>query len=173
MLGAYKSLGFESIVASMQAKYPPRGPTPSSVMAATTISELLVGNTMRYEFLTGSNGELWYRTIDSKATAFASLGGKGISSAPKAVLRQDGVIFVFVRGSDGLTWVCQTVDNGKTWSWESIGGKIFAGSNIEAVSYSQNNLVVYVEGSNGNDVWQCVNDGKTWSGWTQYIAKLA
>jgi hypothetical protein len=177
MLAQYKALGFEPLVAALQAKYPPRGsgPAPTSVTAATTISEILV-NTMRYEFIIGSDQALWYRTIDDtgKASGFTSL--KGVcTSAPKAVLRQDGSINVFVRGADstsGRIYQMVIPKGAATGSYHDLGGKTPAGSAIEAVSYTLNNLVVYVKGTDTNTYANTWN-GTAWSGWKGYIGKIA
>jgi hypothetical protein len=177
MLSQYKALGFEGIVAAMQAKYPPRGTGPapvSTITPASCISEITLVNKMRYEFITGSDQACWYRTIDTtgKASAFTSLGGKCIA-APKAVALPDGSLRVYVIGTTTSVFEKAMTAAG-VWSadWKNLGGLTPKGSSLEAVAYAMNNLVVYVLGTNGSEYTNTWG-GTAWSGWTSYIAKLA
>ena len=181
MLSAYKSLGFESIVSNLQAKYPPNGigpAPPASITPASILSEIMV-NTMRYEFILGSDKAIWYRTIDTagKATAFVSLGGI-CTAGPKASVRGNGTIDVFVRGADtagkvdaGLWHRSLT---GSAWSgWQGLGGILLPGAAIESISTGTNSVSVYVQGvDSAHSVYVQTFDGTKWSGWSQYISKI-
>jgi hypothetical protein len=95
-----------------------------------------------------------------------SLGGN-FTSAPALNSQSDGVVNVFVRGTDGAVW--QRSWNGSAWSdWVSLGGYTIGAPSV--VSRGPNQLDLYARGGDSSIFqrhWDSVNG---WTGWAQVDA---
>ena len=94
----------------------------------------------------------------------ATLGG-ALTSSPAATSPGNGLIDVFVRGTDNALWERKTTNGGTTWSsWYKIGGQILAGTDPAVCAQNANSLDVFVQGTD-DILYYTQWDGTTWSGW--------
>ncbi len=117
-----------------------------------------------------TSGHVWWSN-----GSWSSIGGSATSS-PAATTPSfpNGVIDVFVRGTDGAVWYKTATNNGTTWSgWHSLGGQIASGTGPVACSWGAGRLDVFVEGTNGA-LWHkwSTNSGAAWSKWESLGGKL-
>src|SRR5450759_394872 len=104
-LSRYKALGFEQIVADLQAYYPPWGSWTAvgGALAAGTGPATSAPDANSSDlFVTGTDNALWYKHYQSGSvwSSWKYRGG-ALSSSPAAVARPNGKIDVLVRGTDG------------------------------------------------------------------------
>ena len=121
-----------------------------------------------------TSGHVWWNYAGSESD-WSSIGGVATSS-PAATTPSfgNGVIDVFVRGTDNALWSTTTTNNGTSWSsWHSLGGQLAAGTGPAACSWGAGRLDVFVQGTNGAlyHKWS-TNSGATWSGWQSLGGKL-
>jgi hypothetical protein len=119
-----------------------------------------------------TSGHVWWM---NSTGGWSSIGGVATSS-PAATTPSfgNGVIDVFVRGTDNALWSTTTTNNGASWSsWHSLGGQLAAGTGPAACSWGAGRLDVFVQGTNGA-LWHkwSTNSGATWSGWESLGGKL-
>jgi hypothetical protein len=126
MLGRYKDLEFESIVAKLQGNWPanplsnvpPIIPTPEAKPGppeATT-------NADAYIFITGQDSALWAQEFrDGKWSDWYWLGGRVIGVPEQ--LKLGNSVLVQVVGTDQAVWI-RSVTEGKWSGWTSHGGKV-------------------------------------------------
>ena len=111
-------------------------------------------------FAKGPDWALWWKHWNGQGwSAWTSLGGY-LTADPAAVSRGEGVIDVFVRGSNGALW--QREYNNGWGSWSSLGGQLASGTGPAACSWGAGRLDVFVTGTSGV-LWH-------WSGsWDQSL----
>jgi len=106
-LTRYKELGFEQIVAKLQAYYPPWGawsPVGGQLAAGTGPAASAQNANSAELFVRGTDNAFWYKHYQSGSwSSWKSLGGS-MTASQAAVSRPNGKIDVFVRGSDGVLW---------------------------------------------------------------------
>jgi hypothetical protein len=121
-----------------------------------------------------TSGHVWWNQSFYQSS-WTSLGGSATSSpAATTPSMVNGVIDVFVRGTDGAVWYKSTTNNGTSWSsWHSLGGQLASGTGPAACSWGAGRLDVFVQGTNGAlyHKWSA-NFGATWSGWENLGGKL-
>jgi len=117
----------------------------------------------------GTDNELWLKQINPPSNWLnLGLGGFKLTSKPSATA---GVLSVpgneaediVARGTDGAVWDQETNYHGVT-PWDSIGGRVLAGTGPAAVNAGG---TVYVAAA-GTDhaLWaDSTTNGSTWSGW--------
>jgi len=115
-----------------------------------------------------ASGHVWYSI---GTNGWSSIGGSATSS-PAAAAPSNGVMDVFVRGTDGAIWSMTTTNNGTSWNaWTSLGGQIPAGTGPAACSWGAGRLDVFVQGTDGA-LWHKSYNGATWSKWESLGGKL-
>jgi hypothetical protein len=182
-LGAYEQLGFPQIVANLQTYYP--ASLASGWGWSKIGGQLLAGTSpAAYRFTSGTTTQVgWFVTGTDHALyqswsnngvqspSWVNLGGK-LTSSPAATSPGNGVIDVFVRGTNGALYEKTTTDGGTTWSnWASLGGQIPAGTAPAVSSWSSGRLDLFVQGMNGA-LYHKSYSGSTWSGWENLGGKL-
>ena len=131
---------------SVSANPIPGGTGPSSVD--------LKGTYLKYVFVKGYDGALWYRDKSIAGGGdqwgwlggWVSLGGQ-LTSSPAAVSRGSGTIDVYVRWSDGTVWE-RPYYNGAWHPWVKIGGQVAAGTGPGASGWP-GHADVFFKGTNG------------------------
>ena len=167
-LSRYKALGFEQIVADLQATYPPLAAwtvVGGAVASGTGPATCAQDANSTDLFVQGTDNALWYKhyTSGSGWSAWKNLGGV-LSADPAAVSQSSGKIDVFVRGTDGALWTKSTTDGGSSWSsWSKIGGQLASGTGPATCSWGNGRLDLFVQGTD-NVLWHKSYTG-TWSGW--------
>lgn len=115
-------------------------------------------------FTTSSRGTLLHRWMVSgqgwgPGDGWRDLGsppGVKLTSQPAAVARAEGLINVFVRGSDGALWQIYYTPSSSWSRWTSLGG--VCRSAPAAASWSADHLIVMTLGG-GGAVWE-----RSWAG---------
>ena len=113
----------------------------------------------------------WNQSVNQ--SSWTSLGGSATSS-PAATTLSNGVIYVFVRGTDGALWEKTTTNNGATWSsWHSLGGQLASNTGPAVCGWGSSRLDVFVQGTDGA-LWHkwSTSSGTSWSGWESLGGKL-
>jgi len=141
--------------------------TPSS--APTVCSQ--DGNSLEI-FAQGADRALWHKRWNSTIgwSAWESLGGV-LTSSPGATSLGNGVMHVFVRGTDGALWGRYTTNGGTSWSnWYKIGGQLLSGTGPTAYEFGGSRTGVFVTGTN-NALYHTWTDSSgswssgSWSSW--------
>jgi hypothetical protein len=172
-LSFYKALGFETVVANLQTYYPPTGSAGGwqwskigGQLASGTGAAVCAQNTNSLDvFVQGADRTLWHTQYRSGSgwSGWQSLGG-ALTSSPAATSPGNGIIDVFVRGTNGALYEKTTTDGGNTWStWTSLGGQIPAGTAPAACSWGSGRFDIFVQGMNGALYHKSF--ARTWSGW--------
>ena len=144
-----------------ESDFPPT-PNPTSHTMFASVASLSSG----FTFATGSDKTLWYTTTPTGS--WSSLGGL-LTSAPSVCSPSAGVIDVFAAGSGGVLWHRRMSDT--MWGkWQSLGGKLLAGTAPSASTPDANTINVYVTGVNG-DLW--LRKYTTSSGWAAWVKVAA
>ncbi|MGD0172417.1 MAG: DUF2334 domain-containing protein [Halobacteriota archaeon] len=120
---------------------PLMNPSPAPAVCAQNANSLDV-------FAQGTYHALWNKHWDSTAgwSCWEYLGGY-LTSSPAATSPANGVIAVFVRGSDGALYSRQF--SGGVWgSWKKIGGQLLAGTGPAAYNWGSAQTGVFVTGTN-------------------------
>src|SRR6185295_11406439 len=74
-------------------------------------------------FGTGTDRQVWYRTVAQNAAGWRSLGGTSLYSP--AAVTAGTTAYVMTVGSDGALWTRS--DSGSGWgAWTSLGGRLTA-----------------------------------------------
>ncbi|MGD0171580.1 MAG: hypothetical protein ABSB81_05605 [Halobacteriota archaeon] len=182
-LGAYEQLGFPQIVANLQTYYP--ASLASGWGWSKIGGQLLAGTSpAAYSFTSGTTTQVgWFVTGTDHALyqswsnngvqspSWVNLGGY-LTSSPAATSPGNGVIDVFVRGTNGALYERTTTNGGATWSsWASLGGQIPAGTAPAASSWGSGHLDLFVQGMNGA-LYHKSYSGSTWSAWENLGGKL-
>ena len=123
-----------------------------------------------------TSSHVWWM---NSSGGWSSLGGSATSSPAAttptpAASPANGIMDVFVRGTDGALWHKWTTNSGTTWSgWKSLGGQVAAGTGPAACSWGAGRLDVFVQGTDGA-LWHkwSTNNGATWSKWESLGGKL-
>jgi peptidoglycan/xylan/chitin deacetylase (PgdA/CDA1 family) len=115
---------------------------------------------------------LWHKHWNSTTgwSAWEDLGGV-LTSSPAATSLGNGVVHVFVRGSDGALWGRYTTNGGAYWSnWYKIGGQLLNGTGPAAYEFGGSRTGVFVTGTN-NALYHIWTDfsgswsSSSWSSW--------
>jgi thiol-disulfide isomerase/thioredoxin len=116
-------------------------------------------------FAKGTGDAVWWKHWTGTTwTASTSLGGI-LTSPPAATSPGNGLIDVFVRGTDGVLYEKTTTNGGGSWSnWISLGGQILPGTGPAVCTRGLNSLDVFVQGTD-HVLYYKQWDGTTWSGW--------
>jgi hypothetical protein len=124
-----------------------------------------------YLFVKGYDGALWYNREDLAKQYEANWGWEGwkslggqLSSSPCAVSRQDGVINVYVRGTNGAVYA-RPYSNGAWHAWGFVGGQVAPGTGPGASGWPGREDV-FVEGTNGALYQKTWTSAGGWSSWT-------
>ncbi len=172
---------FVSLFAVVSSAASVSGQASGTTVAANLVGQTMAGTGPAATYALGgipvlvavdTSGQVWCtaNSSGSAASTWFALGGSATSS-PAATTPSNGVIDIFVRGTNGaLYW--NYYNNG--WSgWESLGGQIATGTGPAASSWGSGRLDVFVEGTNGA-LWHkwSTNYGATWSGWESLGGKL-
>lgn len=123
-------------VSSPNVKAPPVVGAPVGAGAPGVCTN---NSTDLFLFIRGADNALYLKISPNGVTwpsAEASLGGV-LASAPAATSPGNGVIEVFVRGTDGRLYEKASTDHGVTWSpeWISLGGQLLANTGPSACSW--------------------------------------
>src|SRR5665647_164577 len=166
-LARYKALGFEQIVANLQAYYPPTSAWSNvggQLASGTSPAVCAQAANSLDVFVQGTDHALWYKHWDGTSwSAWKSLGGV-LTSGPAGVSRANGKIDVSARGTDGALWSRYTTDGGTSWSiWYKIGGQLLAGTSPAAYAWGDARIGWVVTGTN-NALYHTWNDGSA-HGW--------
>ena len=143
------------------------GTGPAATYSSVGTSALVAVDTSSHVWWMNSSG------------GWSSLGGSATSSPAAttptpAASPANGIMDVFVRGTDGALWHKWTTNSGTTWSgWKSLGGQVAAGTGPAACSWGAGRLDVFVQGTDGA-LWHkwSTNNGATWSKWESLGGKL-
>ncbi len=184
--GAYEQLGFPQIVANLQTYYPANLASLASGWGWSKIGgQLLAGTgpaaysftsgttTQVGWFVTGTDHALYQQWSDNgvQSPSWVNLGGY-LTSGPAATSPGNGVIDVFVRGTNGALYERTTTNGGATWSsWASLGGQIPAGTSPAVSSWSSGRLDLFVQGMDGA-LYHKSYSGSAWSAWENLGGKL-
>jgi peptidoglycan/xylan/chitin deacetylase (PgdA/CDA1 family) len=129
------------------------------LLAGTSPAAYNWGSAQTGVFVTGTNNALYQWT---GSTGWVKLGGY-LTSSPAATSPANGVIDVFVRGSDGALYSKQL--SGGVWgSWKKIGGQLASGTGPAVCAQNANSLDVFVQGTNGA-LYHKSYTGTSWSSW--------
>ena len=96
--------------------------------------------------------------------AWKSFGGK-LTSAPNCVVKRDGRLEVFARGSDGLVWhIWQHEPMGKWSQWSMMNGT--GTSEVTVVQNKDGRMQAFIIGADHalHTAWQEKEDGD-WTTW--------
>jgi hypothetical protein len=113
----------------------------------------------------GTDNSIYFETYvpGSGWSGFSSLGGN-FTSAPVLNSQSDGIVNVFVRGTDGAVW--ERSWTGSAWNdWSSLGGYTIGAPTV--VSRGPNQLDLFARGGDGSTFqrhWDSVNG---WTPWAQ------
>jgi hypothetical protein len=124
-------------------------------------------------FAVDTSGHVWWTDPESGGS-WSSIGGSATSS-PAATTLSNGVIDVFVRGTNGALYENTAANYGASWSgWTSLDGHIASGTGPAACSWGAGRLDVFVQGTDGAlyHKWSA-NSGATWSAWQGLGGKLS
>ena len=149
-----------STIATLEAS---STPFASPAICAQSSSRLdLFGNSANSLSWKHSSGTSW-----SPAT---SLGGK-LTSSPSAASPGNGLIDVFVRGTDNAVWEKTTTNGGSSWNaWTSLGGTLPSGT-APAACAQGSRVDLFVQGTDGA-LWHKYTTGTSWSRWESLGGKL-
>ncbi len=169
-LTKYKALGFETVVANLQAYYPPTSSAGGwgwskigGQLASGTGPAVCAQDANSLDvFVQGTDHALWHRHYQSGSgwSSWDSLGGY-LTSSPAATSSGNGRIDVVVRGSNGALY--QRSWTGSWSNWIPLGGQIPAGTGPAACSWGAGRLDVFVQGTNGALYHKSYTG--TWSSW--------
>jgi len=123
-------------------------------------------------FVQGTDHALWYTHWDgTKWSSWKSLGGN-LASSPAATSPANGVIDVFVRGTNGALWSRSTTNGGASWSnWSSLGGQLASGTGPAVYAQNANSLDAFVQGTD-HALWHKSLQGSAWSAWASLGGNL-
>lgn len=137
--------------------------------ASSDVHAVTVGLTRQDIFVRDSALRLRQRLFLSDAWgAWVDHGGI-LTTEPRAVVRQGGGVFVFVRGTDLGLWAID-VTSGGPGSWIGLGGVLT--SLPVPISHKPGNLAVFVRGTD-RALWHRLWDGTAWSEWESLKGVLA
>ncbi|MDX3194263.1 hypothetical protein PV458_38210 [Streptomyces sp. MN03-5084-2B] len=125
----------------------------------------------------GLNGAGALKTIeyynDGSLSAWADLGGSGLSGQPAVVVRPGYLLQVFVRGADG-TIVSKLQNGDGSWpaDYTAIGNFVSAGAPSAILDPALGRVAVVVRGTDNEiyHVWEAATGSNTWGDWTKTIA---
>jgi hypothetical protein len=109
-----------------------------------------------------------YRVNWNGATWSAAMSLSGIlTSDPTAAAPGNGVVDVFVGGSDNAVWEKTTTNGGSSWSgWTSRSGQIPVNTVPAACSWASGRLDLLAKGTDVQLWWKyTTNGGSSWTGW--------
>ena len=117
------------------------------------------GSTMQ-AFGTGTDRQVWYRTVAQNAAGWRSLGGTSLYSP--AAVTAGTTAYVMTVGSDGALWTRS--DSGSGWgAWTSLGGRLTASPAV--ASLGSGHLRVFGRGGD-NELWTREFTNGAWGAWT-------
>jgi hypothetical protein len=105
---------------------------------------------------------------DGAASAWANLGGTGLSGQPSVVVRPGYVLQVFVRGADGT--IVNKLQNGDgSWpaDFQPVGTFVAAGAPSAVLDAGLGRVVVAARGADNliGFVWETATGSNAWGGW--------